>query len=66
MVQFMENLFGIQAHPEVNVQDFKKVRIPGTLARGKIDKKGQRFCEETLSLPLDSAKVAPPKRILLK
>ena len=60
----MENLFGIQAHPEVNVQDFKKVRIPGMLAKGKIDKKGQRFCEETLNLPLDPARVVAPKRIL--
>ena len=40
MVQFMENLFGIQAHPEVNVQNFKKVIIPGMLARDKIDEKG--------------------------
>ena len=36
----MENLFGIQAHPEVNVQIFKKVIIPGMLARDKIDEKG--------------------------
>ena len=40
MVQFMGNLFGIQAHPEVNVQNFKKVIIPGMLARDKIDEKG--------------------------
>ena len=57
MVQFAENIFGIQAHPEFNVQDYKEVIIPGMLARGKIDQKGQRFCEETLNLPLDSAKV---------
>ena len=36
----MKNLFGIQAHPEVNVQNFKKVIIPGMLARDKIDEKG--------------------------
>ena len=57
MVQFTENIFGIQAHPEFNVQDYKEVIIPGMLARGKIDQKGQRLCEETLNLPLDSAKV---------
>ena len=57
MVQFTENIFGIQAHPEFNVQDYKEVIIPGMLARGKIDPKGQRFCEGTLNLPLDSAKV---------
>ena len=57
MVQFTENIFEIQAHPEFNVQDYKEVIIPGMLARGKIDQKGQRFCEETLNLPLDSVKV---------
>ena len=57
MVQFTENMFGIQAHPEFNVQDYKELIIPGMLARGEIGQKGQRFCEETLNLPLDSAKV---------
>ena len=54
------------------MQDYKEVIIPGMLARGKIDQKGQRFCEETLNLPLDSAKVVAalkkllPKRIVDK
>ena len=29
MVQFTENKFGIQAHPEFNLQDYKEVIIPG-------------------------------------
>ena len=57
MIQFTENIFGIQAHPEFNVQDMVKALIPSKLAAGKIDKAGQKFCEETLIEPLDSAKV---------
>ena len=57
MIQFTENIFGIQAHPEVRVQDVKEIIIPDKLARGKIDENDKRFCEETLSLPLDSEKV---------
>ena len=56
MVQFTENIFGIQAHPEFNVQDCKELIIPSMLARGKIDQKGQQFCEETLNLPLAFSK----------
>ena len=48
MVQFMENLFGIQAHPEVNVQNFKNVIIPGMLARDKIDEKGTTILRKKL------------------
>lgn len=57
MIQFTENIFGIQAHPEFNVQDMVEALISSKLAAGKIDKAGQKFCEGTLTEPLDSAKV---------
>ena len=58
MIQYTENIFGIQAHPEFTVQDYKELLIPDLVAGGKLDENGQRVCEETISLPLDSARMA--------
>lgn len=58
MIQFTENIFGIQAHPEFTVQDYKELLIPDLMASGRIDENYKRVCEETISLPLDSAKMA--------
>ena len=58
MIQFAENIFGIQAHPEFTVQDYKELLIPDLVAGGKLDVNGQRVCEESISLPLDSARMA--------
>ena len=58
MIQFAENIFGIQAHPEFTLQDYKELLIPDLVAGGKLDENGQRVCEETISLPLDSARMA--------
>lgn len=58
MIQFTENIFGIQAHPEFSVQDYKEFLIPDLIASGKIDENEKRVCEETIALPLDSAKTA--------
>lgn len=58
MIQFTENIFGIQAHPEFSVKDYKELLIPDLFAIGKIDKNEKKVCEETIALPLDSAKMA--------
>ena len=67
MIQYTENMFGIQAHPEFNVQDYKEVIIPDLVAGGKLDVNDRRVCEETISLPLDSAgMVAALKKFVAK
>ena len=67
MIQFAENIFGIQAHPEFTVQDYKEVIIPDLVAEGKLDVYGRRVCEETISLPLDSVgMVAALKKFVAK
>lgn len=58
MIQFTENIFGIQAHPEFIVQDYKDHLIPDLFCGGKLDENGKKLCEESLLLPLDSSKMA--------
>lgn len=58
MIQFTENILGIQAHPEFTVQDYNELLIPELSASGRIDENGKKVCEETIALPLDSAKMA--------
>lgn len=58
LIQFTENIFGIQAHPEFTVQDYKELLIPELFNAGKIDENGKRLCEESIEQPLDSSKMA--------
>ena len=58
MVQFTENVIGIQAHPEFTVQDYKELLIPDLYKAEKIDEDGKRLCEESIEQPLDSSKMA--------
>lgn len=58
MIQFTENIFGIQAHPEFTVQDYKDHLIPDLFRKGRLDENGKKLCEESLLLPLDSSKMA--------
>ena len=58
LIQFTENIFGIQAHPEFTVQDYKELLIPELFNAGKIDENGKRLCEESIEKPLDSSKMA--------
>ena len=58
MIQFTENIFGIQAHPEFTVQDYKENLIPDLYDVGKLDENGKKICEESIRHPLDSSKMA--------
>jgi len=58
MIQFTENIVGIQAHPEFSVQDYKQLLIPDKFAQGRIDENEKKLCEESIGLALDSVKVA--------
>lgn len=58
MIQFTESVFGIQAHPEFTVQDYKQLLIPDLFNLGKIDENGKRLCEESIEKTLDSSKIA--------
>ena len=58
LIQFTENIIGIQAHPEFTVQDYKELLIPDLFNAGKIDENGKKLCEESIGQPLDSAKMA--------
>lgn len=58
MIQFTENVFGIQAHPEFTVKDYKELLIPDLFNAGKIDENGKRLCEESIGKTLDSSKMA--------
>ena len=58
LIQFTENIFGIQGHPEFTVQDYKELLIPELFNAGRIDENGKRLCEESIEKPLDSSKIA--------
>ena len=58
MIQFTENVFGIQAHPEFTIQDYKELLIPDLFKAGKIDENGKELCEESIERALDSSKMA--------